>query len=80
MGGVTNLPARRRVQARTGGVDIKELGRLRALLPIRQARSGDDKWNMRGTFPKRILAGNVLLTQMPAMVGEQNDDGVVRMG
>jgi hypothetical protein len=63
-----------------GGVDGEEFGGLGAALVLRQAWHGDDEGDAGGAFPEGELGPAEFFAEVEAVVGVEDDDGVVGVG
>ena len=59
------------------GIDVEQLGGLRAALAGLDARSGEDQRHAGAAVPERVLAGDAFFAQVPAVVAPDDDDRVV---
>src|SRR5690606_32598945 len=62
-----------------GGVDVEQFGGLGAFGAGGDPGPRKNKRNARRSFPERVLTGDSLFAEMPAMIAPNDDDGVVVM-
>lgn len=76
-GAVTVLRARDVREIGERGKEVEEFGGI-----LRASRGGDfwaaeDEWDARGAFPEGVFSGDSFFAEVPAVIAEEDDDGVV---